>query len=211
MRFRRRFLLLAAMLAASGLTHPARADLLISIDKAAQKMTVSVDGAERYVWPVSTGRNGYDTPEGDYKPFRMEKDHFSREWDDAPMPYSIFFTKIGHAIHGTYETRNLGKPASHGCVRLSRAHAATLWDLVKEQKMANTRVVLTGEIPGGAAARVARRQPRNNYGDDGYEAMARRQWQRGWPAYGNGYYYYYPGGQPYGARPYYAPSYRYGW
>ena len=71
----------------------ARADILISIDKSAQQMTVTLDGKWRYVWPVSTGALGYDTPSGGFKPFRMERDHFSREWDDAPMPHSIFFTK----------------------------------------------------------------------------------------------------------------------
>ena len=59
----------------------------------------------------------------DFQPFRMVKDHYSREWDDAPMPNSIFFTKEGHAIHGTYEVRNLGRPVSHGCVRVPRDFA----------------------------------------------------------------------------------------
>ena len=90
-------------------------------------MTVTVDGDQRYRWPVSTGAAGYDTPAGDFKPFRMEQDHFSREWDDAPMPHSIFFTKIGHAIHGTYRGQDLGPPVSHGCVRLSRQMPPILW------------------------------------------------------------------------------------
>lgn len=110
MRLRFYALSFAAMLAALTLTQTARANVMIIIDKSAQKMTVTVNGEDRYTWPVSTGRDGYDTPSGDFQPFRMEKDHFSREWDDAPMPNSIFFTKIGHAIHGTYEVRNLGKP-----------------------------------------------------------------------------------------------------
>lgn len=142
--------LLAAFAAATlwGLASPApaRADLLITVDKNAQKMTVTVDGDPRYIWPVATGIARYDTPDGQYKPFRMERHHFSREWDDAPMPYSIFFTKQGHAIHGTNHKIN-GAPASHGCVRLSVAHAAILWRLVKQQKMANTRVELVGDIP----------------------------------------------------------------
>lgn len=125
---------------------PARANLLISVDKSRQQMTVTVDGDPRYVWPVATGMARYDTPNGQFKPFRMEKEHYSREWDDAPMPYSIFFTKDGHAIHGTNH-KITGAPASHGCVRLSTKHAAQLWALVKEQKMANTQVELVGEIP----------------------------------------------------------------
>ncbi|MFZ1952721.1 MAG: L,D-transpeptidase [Pseudolabrys sp.] len=137
----------------------ARADLLIQIDKSIQRMTVTVDGKQLYDWPVSSGGRGYDTPSGSFKPFRMDIDHRSDEWDDAPMPYSIFFTKIGHAIHGTYEQRNLGRAVSHGCVRLSVKNAATLWELVKRQKMANTTVVLGGAIPGAGSPAVARSRP----------------------------------------------------
>lgn len=122
-----------AAFAVLAVASPTRANVMIIIDKSAQKMTVTVNGEDRYVWPVSTGRSGYDTPGGDFQPFRMEKDHFSREWDDAPMPHSIFFSQIGHAIHGTYETRNLGRPASHGCVRLSTQNAATLFALVSRK------------------------------------------------------------------------------
>jgi hypothetical protein len=126
---------------------PARAAVLVTIDKTTQQMTVSVDGTRRYTWPVSTGRAGYATPSGSFKPFRLEKDHYSQEWDDAPMPNSIFFTPKGHAIHGSFETRRLGSPASHGCVRLAPANAATLFALVKAQGLGNTRIVLTGEAP----------------------------------------------------------------
>src|SRR5690349_16373227 len=88
----------------------------------------------------------------------MERDHFSREWDDAPMPNSIFFTREGHAIHGTYH-RSIGRPASHGCVRLSVENSRVLFDLVKRQGMANTRVVLFGEIPYGGEPAATRRSP----------------------------------------------------
>lgn len=86
---------LAAIIALLVLGQPANADLLINIDKSAQRMSVTVNGQHRYDWPVSTGGSGYDTTGGTFKPFRMEIDHFSKEWDDAPMPYSIFFTQIG--------------------------------------------------------------------------------------------------------------------
>ena len=138
---------------------PASAAIVIAIDKAAQQMTVSQDGARLYVWPVSTGQRGYDTPGGQFTPFRMEKDHFSREWDDAPMPHSIFFTQRGHAIHGTEHVRNIGRPASHGCVRLEPENARTLFGLVKQEGMANVRVVLSGTTPGGAGPGMVRRQP----------------------------------------------------
>lgn len=71
---------------------------------------------------------GNETPSGTFKPFRMEIDRYGKEWDNAPMPYSIFFTQSGDAIHGTYEQRSLGRAVSHGCVRLSRKNAATLWE-----------------------------------------------------------------------------------
>ncbi len=159
--------LAAALAAACLLAAPASAALLIEIDKSAQMMTVTQDGARLYTWPVSTGLRGYDTPGGSYKPFRMEKDHFSREWDDAPMPHSIFFTTRGHAIHGTTQARAIGRPASHGCVRLEQENARVLFDLVKREGMANTRVVLHGAIPSSNAPAVARRAPR--YEQPGYD------------------------------------------
>jgi len=136
-------LLLAPFLAAA-VIGTAQAEILITVDKSAQRMTVTRDGEALYTWPVSTGRSGYATPSGSFTPFRMEADHYSKEWDDGPMPHSIFFTKIGHAIHGSYETKKLGTPASHGCVRLSPAHAATLFAMVKQDGVTNTKVVLTG-------------------------------------------------------------------
>jgi hypothetical protein len=136
----------------------AQAEMLIRIDKAAQRMIVTVDGVQRHVWPVSTGRHGYITPSGSFTPFRLEEDHYSKEWDDAPMPHSIFFTKTGHAIHGSYDTKRLGSPASHGCVRLAPANAAALFALVKQEGLGNTKVVLSGETPSRAPA-VAKRRP----------------------------------------------------
>src|SRR5665213_15126 len=129
---------LAAACALAVSTFPASAGILIEVDKSAQQMTVSQDGALLYTWPVSTGVRAHDTPSGAFTPFRMEKDHFSREWDDAPMPNSIFFTQRGHAIHGTYH-KSIGRPVSHGCVRLQPRNASVLFSLVKQEGMANTR------------------------------------------------------------------------
>ncbi|HVT56441.1 MAG TPA: L,D-transpeptidase [Xanthobacteraceae bacterium] len=125
------------------LSAQARADILINIDKSTQRMTVSKDGQMLYNWAVSTGKTGHATPSGKFQAFRMERDHFSKEWDDAPMPYSIFFTKVGHAIHGTY-SKNIGLPVSHGCVRLSVAHAEKLFHMVQQEGVLKTKVVLTG-------------------------------------------------------------------
>src|SRR6201987_4822246 len=124
--------------------HAAQAKVDITIDKNNQMMTVAVDGVTRYHWPVSTGIPSRETPAGSFRAFRMEEDHYSKEFDDAPMPHSIFFTKVGHAIHGTDSVGRLGTPASHGCVRLSRQNASTLYALVQEQGVLNTTVTLTG-------------------------------------------------------------------
>ena len=118
----------------------------ITINKISQKMTVRVDGDIEYVWPVSTGAAGYETPSGSYRPFRLEAEHFSKEWDDAPMPHSIFFTDRGHAIHGSYHVKSLGRRASHGCVRLHPDNAAKLFTLVQTAGLGNTRVVLRGGL-----------------------------------------------------------------
>src|SRR6266550_1974574 len=136
------------LIACAGLTlfatGAAQAKIAITVDKNAQMMTVAVDGVERYQWPVSTGIPSYETPNGSFRTFRMEQDHFTKEFDDAPMPNSIFFTKIGHAIHGTDFEGSIGAPASHGCVRLSKANAATLYAMVEKDGVLNTTVTLTG-------------------------------------------------------------------
>ena len=146
----------ALTLLASG---AAQAKVAITIDKDNQQMTVAVDGVVRYHWPVSTGIPSRETPSGSFRTFRMEEDHFSKEFDDAPMPHSIFFTKIGHAIHGTDSVNRLGTPASHGCVRLSRDNASTLYALVQQEGVLNTTVTLTGS----AQVAMARNpRPRTN-------------------------------------------------
>jgi hypothetical protein len=146
-------------------TGAAQAKVAITVDKDNQQMTVAVDGVERYRWPVSTGIPSYETPSGSFRTFRMEEDHYSKEFDDAPMPHSIFFTKIGHAIHGTDSVNRLGTPASHGCVRLSRDNASTLYALVEQQGVLNTTVTLTGS---SQVALMRNPRPRSN------NALARR-------------------------------------
>src|SRR5262245_51213754 len=97
---------------------------------------------------VSTGRPGYSTPSGTFRPTSMNEVWYSKEWDNAPMPHAIFFMMDGHAIHGSYEVKCLGKPASHGCVRLAPKNATILYALVGKNGLKNTQVVLTG-VTGG--------------------------------------------------------------
>jgi len=194
----------------------AQAAVQITIDKSTQQMTVERDGRPLYQWPVSTGRPGFDTPSGKFKAFRMEKDHFSKEWDDAPMPFSIFFTPKGHAIHGYLDTKNIGRPASHGCVRLTKAHAEKLYALVEEDGVLNTTVILTGTTPSRAPAVAKRQLPRPDELDQDYVEQQQPtygpRYGANQPAYGNPYYAQpqyaqptYP--QPQYAQPQYAQPY----
>ena len=210
----------------------AQANILVTIDKSTQQMSVAVDGAQRYTWPVSTGRPGYDTPSGSFKPNRMDADHFSQEWDNAPMPHAIFFDMSGHAIHGFFDVKHLGSAVSHGCVRLSPEHAATLFDLIKSEGMGETKVVVAGRTPGGDNGPVARgrllinetvlsaptqispgygQQPgygQPAYGQPAYGQPAYGQPTYGQPAYAQRYYAQPNNGQSYYAQPGYAqPSY----
>jgi len=116
------------------------AGLFIVIDKAAQRLQVYVGGALHHDFPVSTGRRGYETPSGTFRPTLLLRMHYSRRYHRAPMPHSIFFTRAGHAIHGTTEVRNLGRAVSHGCVRLAPEAAALLFALVQRHGTDHTTI-----------------------------------------------------------------------
>lgn len=118
------------------------ASLVARVDIGAQTMTVSEDGRVIHSWKVSTARRGYVTPRGSYKPTRMHRMWYSRKYDMSPMPYSVFF-RGGYAIHGTGYVKQLGRPASHGCVRLATPNAARFYSLVKQHGSRNVRIVLT--------------------------------------------------------------------
>jgi hypothetical protein len=150
--------LLAVLAGLAGTAVPAAADVLIRVDKASQRMTVSRDGQRLYDWPVSTGKQGHRTPEGDYTPFRAAEDHFSKEWDNAPMPHSLFFTARGHAIHGSGGVKTY--PDSHGCVRLGFGNAKTLFALVRSEGLPRTRIVVAGVEPQSPVARRPSRTAR---------------------------------------------------
>jgi hypothetical protein len=139
-------LLCAAPLTAQG----AFAAVDIRVDLSTQTMHVN-DNGRSYIWPVSTARAGFVTPRGVYHPVSLQAMHYSHEYDMAPMPHSIFFHG-GYAIHGTYEA-GLGRPESHGCVRLSAAHAAQLFSMVKAD---GARISISGSPPVRAAARSRR-------------------------------------------------------
>jgi lipoprotein-anchoring transpeptidase ErfK/SrfK len=132
-------LLICAVFAGSLATAAdARADILISVEKSAQRLSVIVDGVHRYTWPISSGIDG-GPPSGSFRPERLERMWYSRKYDWSPMPHAIFFYH-GYAIHGTGYVSRLGRPASHGCVRLHPAHAAILLQLVQNYGNSRTRI-----------------------------------------------------------------------
>lgn len=118
------------------------ASLVAMVDISSQTMTVTKSGRVLYRWQVSTARKGYITPRGTYRPQRLHRMWHSRKYHMSPMPYSVFYHG-GYAIHGTGAVKRLGRPASHGCVRLLTAHAAKFYSLVKQVGMGNTRIVVT--------------------------------------------------------------------
>jgi lipoprotein-anchoring transpeptidase ErfK/SrfK len=120
----------------------ARAGVDVRIQIGTQTATVAVDGATIATWPVSTARSGYRTPRGSFRPYLLERMHYSSIYDNSPMPYSTFFYG-GFAIHGTLETRNLGRPVSHGCIRLSPVNARTLYDLIRSRGLGSTSIVIS--------------------------------------------------------------------
>ncbi len=125
------------------------------IDLSNQRMTV-MNGDEEVLhqWPISSGRSGYHTPNGTYYPQWRSRMWRSKQYYGAPMPYSVFFHR-GYAVHGTYATGLLGRPASHGCIRLSTKNAATFFKLVGDHGMQSTQIVVKGQTKS-APARVAR-------------------------------------------------------
>lgn len=117
----------------------AQASVVVKIYRGSQTMKVYVNGSHRYSWRVSTGRRGYTTPSGSYRPKRLERMWHSRKYNWSPMPYSIFF-RGGYAIHGTHETGRLGRRASHGCIRLAPGNARQLFSLVRRYGASRTRI-----------------------------------------------------------------------
>ena len=118
------------------------ANLVAQISLSQQQMIVSENGIVRYRWKVSTARKGYVTPQGSWSAKWLSRNHRSRKYDNAPMPYAIFFNG-GYAVHATFDTKRLGRPASHGCVRLSPNNAATFYQLANTHGLANTRIVIS--------------------------------------------------------------------
>jgi lipoprotein-anchoring transpeptidase ErfK/SrfK len=133
------------------------APLVAIVDVPSQTMTVKRYGEVIHNWQVSTARQGYVTPAGEWRPYRIHRMWHSRTYDNAPMPYAVFYDR-GWAIHGTDAVARLGSPASHGCVRLETANARIFYELVREIGAGNTRVIVRHEQPQLSASVEALRR-----------------------------------------------------
>lgn len=84
---------------------------------------------------VNTGKAGFETPTGTfYINLKLRYDDMSgreggESWDVSNVPYAMYFTNRGHALHGAPWARSFGSPRSHGCVNLPMGFAAWLWDV----------------------------------------------------------------------------------
>jgi lipoprotein-anchoring transpeptidase ErfK/SrfK len=191
----------AVKAAAAAPPAPVEPTLQVSINLTSQRMTVTENGAVKYTWPVSSGAYGYATPTGQFRPIWMSKMWYSRKYDMAPMPHSIFFDG-GHAIHATYSVGMLGQPASHGCVRLSPSNAARLYKMVSAHGKDRTRIAVHGKAKY-SAPRIARSRPPQM---PRYATVSRPQGYSpyAYNPYGTGARFVYPGDQRY----YYANAQR---
>lgn len=175
---------------------PAQARVHIDIDLTTQTMNVeSATGS--YSWPISSARAGYYTPHGTFAPQSLQQMHYSRKYYHSPMPHSIFFAG-GYAIHGTYETGALGRPASHGCVRISPGNAAVLYELVQAE---GATITIHGNPP--ASHYYAEGGHRYHHGHHYYYYGSTSYPYGGAMAYAPGHYNYYPGVQQWQYNPYY--------
>lgn len=163
--------LAVAMFASGTVAHAST--LKVSVDLTRQRMSVQERGDTIYTWPISSGRRGYRTVTGTFKPKWLARMHYSRKYDNAPMPNAIFFHG-GFAIHGTYATGRLGSPASHGCVRLAPGNAKKLYNLVSKHGLSQTTISVYGTARDRAPAAVAskRRSKSANFYMSGTSAPA---------------------------------------
>jgi len=140
---------------------PMQPTVVARIDLSAQRLSVRINGEPVHSWAISSGREGYPTPRGVFRPQWAARMWYSRKYDNAPMPHSVFFNG-GIAVHATSATGLLGRPASHGCVRLAPAHAAQFYALVHKHGFRNVRIEVIGTPPPSyiAGRRPDRARPR---------------------------------------------------
>lgn len=151
--------------------------LTAAVDLSSQTITVRENGVSKYTWAISSGTQSHPTPRGSFRPQWTAKMWYSRKYDNAPMPNAVFVSG-GVAIHATYATSMLGRPASHGCIRLAPTNAKTFYNLVQKHGVRNTRVSIFGTPKWGADPYVASRKTKQQ------QVYAAAEQDSGWDWFG---------------------------
>lgn len=134
--------------------------LFADINLTTQRLTLTDRFGVLHTWKISSAGGGYVTPVGVYKPQWTSRMHYSKQYYNSPMPYSVFFHK-GYAVHGTKAVGRLGRPASHGCVRLRTSNAKKFYNLVYKHGKGLTKITVRGTPP--PSPRVRDHRPRRRY------------------------------------------------
>lgn len=136
------FSLLLALMSVLPINVSAAADIVAKVDLSKQRMQVYINGKRKYNWRVSTGKKGWRTPTGNFQPYKTYRNYYEKRWK-ANLPYLVMIHSSGGiGIHGTHQSSRLGRPASHGCIRLSVGNAAKFYKLVKKHGLYNSRVTV---------------------------------------------------------------------
>ncbi len=133
---------LGLILAFLAIVTPSHARVVAHVHVPSQTMRVMVDGETVHEWRVSTAGRGAYTPSGMFTPYWLSPKHRSKKYRGAPMPHAVFYSG-DYAVHGTYDERLIGRPASRGCVRLTREHAKMFFQLVQAHGKANVIIVVS--------------------------------------------------------------------
>jgi lipoprotein-anchoring transpeptidase ErfK/SrfK len=155
--------------------------MTLDVDLKTQRLTVMEGDVVKYVWPISSGRAGYATQTGTFQPQWTARMWYSRQWDMAPMPHSVFFNR-GTAFHATSATGMLGRRASHGCIRLHPGNAAKLYGLVHKHGLHSTKVIVHSAPSDPVVA--AKRKPARSYQQASARQRAPRAYSYGGSVWG---------------------------
>jgi lipoprotein-anchoring transpeptidase ErfK/SrfK len=170
---------------------PPEPTLFADINLTTQRLTLTDKAGVLHKWKISSAGGGYVTPVGIYKPQWTSRMHYSKQYYNSPMPYSVFFHR-GYAVHGTNAVGRLGRPASHGCVRLRTSNAKKFYNLVNKHGKGLTKITVRGTPPH--SPRVRDHRPRRRYqapayyqpfGFWSYQPPRRRRYRR--RRYSSGY------------------------
>lgn len=135
-------LICCGLIGIGGVVEASAETIVAKVSLKQQRMRVYINGKRKFTWRVSTGKKGWETRRDRYTPFALTPYYYSDKWK-MKLPFLVSISDDGTAIHGTTLTSRLGRPASHGCIRLSIPNAKKFYELVSAHGMWNTEVIVT--------------------------------------------------------------------